>query len=165
MVTRADGTYETNTFVSPDWLEGAPVALSANGRIKVSWKLVDSQNLNQGTPALYSVDMNLRDSASPVTGLLLSFVGGPVSAHAAIFAVSGADLAVQPPVTQPAMLSIKPGAGGAWVLHTSVPGKLQSAAALKGPDTIWNEEGPIASSLTLSPSTKDPARFYRVVSP
>jgi hypothetical protein len=159
VVSHADGTAQTNTFVSPDWLDSAPMALCGNGRVKVGKRLVD--NVNADYPRLFAVDFDLKNTVSPITNLLVGFLGGGLYSHSAIFAVSGMDHPVQPPAQQ-AFLSISSAGPGNWIISSSAPGELQSTDVLKGSDTLWSIEGPITISVTITQTQQ--TRFYRVVS-
>jgi hypothetical protein len=48
IVTHADGTAETNSFVSGDWFNGTNVAVTANGRVDVQSRALDS--VDSGNP-------------------------------------------------------------------------------------------------------------------
>ena len=162
IVTHVDGTSQTNSIVSPDWAASGPGALCGGGRIRVGKPLVDG--VGSDYPNLYSVDLNLKNTNSPVKALLLSFTGGPLNSHAAIFALSGADSSVPPPVLEPSTLSIVPGSAGGWVLSSSRPGSLQSTTDFRGAGTIWKAEGFISGKQTISPAPGERAKFYRVIS-
>jgi hypothetical protein len=149
-----DGASETNSFIAPDWFDSAPAAFAANGRVSISTKIVDA--VNTGAPRLFAVDIPLSHTTSALTNLVLSFVGSG-NAHAVILAVSGAPVAHPRPV-----LSIAPGPGGAWVLQSTSPGRLQSTTILNGPDTVWLDEGPISDTATNIPSVAETSKFYRV---
>jgi len=158
-VTRhADGTAETNTFALPDWFDMAPGAFSANGRVNLNNRIVNS--INSGFPRLFSADLALANFDSPVTNLVLSFAGGSTNSHAVIFAVSGWTGAAPPP--RPT-LSITANADGSLTLASTGPGKLQSAAALDGTNTAWLDEGSITTTITVTPAPGQGAKFYRVV--
>ena len=60
-----------------------------------------------------------------------------------------------------AQLSITRGAGGSLTITSSQPGTLQSATTLTGTGTVWQNEGPINGSATVTPSGT--AKFYRVI--
>lgn len=159
-VGHADGTFETNSFVSPDWLGSAPPALTTHGRVSVSTRLTD--RIGSSGPCLFAADVPLHSTNSPVSTILLSSpvaTGG--SARALVFAVSGA---VPDAPILPASLSIEATPDGQLTIHSTRPGALQSCSNLLGPDTVWKNEGPIQQSFTLTPSSTDPARFYRVIS-
>jgi len=87
LVRFANGGSELHSIVASDWFTKSPVALTANGRVNVSTKTVDS--INGNNPRLYAVDVPLANSANPVTNIVLSFQAGSGSANAAVFAVSG----------------------------------------------------------------------------
>jgi len=163
IVNYADGSSQTNNVVSPDWLDAQAAALCGNGRVKLSKRLIDAADSDY--PRLYSVDLALENTSSPVKELLFDYVGGPLYSHAAIFAVSGAPVSSPPPVLSPATLSIIPASDGGWILSSSVPGTLQSATVLKGRDTAWKDEGSISTAVKIGPTAGQPSKFYRVRSP
>lgn len=158
VVLHSDGTAETNSFVAPDWLTGNSPALAANGRVNINNRYVD--NLNAGRPCLFAVDIALTNTTSPVTNLALSFSSAPPGAHTVLFALSGSSGSAPPP--ERPVLTIKPAAGRSLLIGTSVPGQLQSASALLGPATLWQDEGPIFSNLLVTPAPAAPLKFYRV---
>jgi Immunoglobulin I-set domain len=87
LIHHQDGSIERGSFGSPDWFNGASPAYTANGRVDVQTFGFDS--VNSGNPRLYSRDISLTNSASPVTSIDFtnqSVTGGDVG----IFAVSGA---------------------------------------------------------------------------
>ena len=63
--------------------------------------------------------------------------------------------------TPTAVLTIIPNSNGTLTISTTLAGELQSTTALEGASTVWQDEGPISSSVTVSPSGG--ARFYRVL--
>lgn len=83
----ANGGSEVHSIVALDWFTRSPVAFTANGRVNVSTKTVDS--LNGNNPRLYAVDVPLANTVSAVTNIVLSFQSGNGGANAMIFAVSG----------------------------------------------------------------------------
>jgi hypothetical protein len=162
IVDHQDGSSQTNTIISPDWLDTAPMALCGNGRVKLGNRLVETQD--PGYPRLYAVDFAIQNTASPVKEIHLTFLGGPLNSHAAVFALSGVPASTLPPVLQPSTLSISTGADGAWILSSSVQGRLQSTTALKGKNTLWKEEGLISQPIRLTPASNEPTKFFRVLS-
>src|SRR5262249_28261291 len=84
-VHHADSTTETGSFISGDWFFGSGQAVTVNGRLNVQTFAFD--NVNAGNPRIYSADVTLTNTNSPVTSIDLSFGSG--SGHACIFAVSG----------------------------------------------------------------------------
>lgn len=161
IVNHADGTTETNVFVSPDWFDSAPAAFRANGCVSISTKLVTS--LNSGFPALFAVDLPLANTNSPVVSLDLAFKAGGHDSHAAIFAISGAaDFSA--PVTAP-RLSIRRNQDGILLISSTAPGRLQSTAELKGPETLWHDEGPVSQNSEITQLPAGAARFFRVLAP
>jgi predicted alpha-1,6-mannanase (GH76 family) len=83
----ANGGSELHSIVASDWFTRSPVAFTANGRVNVSTKTVNS--INGNNPRLYAVDFPLANTVSPITNIVLSFQSGSGSANAVIFAVSG----------------------------------------------------------------------------
>jgi hypothetical protein len=158
VVSHSDGSSETNTFVSPDWLAGeCPAALSSLGRVSVSTKLTDS--INTDGPRLYAVDMPLSWGNSAVTKIALSFSSAGADAHAVVFAVSGTTSSIVP--ARPA-LAITRAQDGRFTFHSTQPGRLQSCSSLPGTASSWKDEGQISQSITMMPPAER-ARFYRVV--
>ena len=86
-VHHANGAVDSTTFSLPDWFTKSPVAFVANGRVAVGAKTVTA--LGSGNPRLYSIDVPLATTASPVTSIVLTWQSGGQSSYAAIFAVSG----------------------------------------------------------------------------
>ncbi|HUS37694.1 MAG TPA: hypothetical protein VM680_20260 [Verrucomicrobiae bacterium] len=84
-VTHADNSTETGTFIVPDWFGGANQALTANGRVNAVSRAFD--NVNNNNPRLYSVDITLANTTSPVTKI--DFAHNTGNGNAVIFAVSG----------------------------------------------------------------------------
>ena len=83
----ANGGSELHSIVASDWFTRSPVAFTANGRVNVSTKTVNSINANN--PRLYAADVPLANTFSPITNIVLSFQSGSGSANAVVFAVSG----------------------------------------------------------------------------
>jgi hypothetical protein len=83
-----DGTSETGEFTSRNWYNDGEPAWAANGCVNVTSFV--KANLNSYNPRLYSADISLLNSISPISSVELSLADG--SGHAAVFAVSGAAL-------------------------------------------------------------------------
>lgn len=83
----SDGSSEAGTFTSPDWFGAADVATVLNGRVNVGSGAFES--VDSGNPKLFSVDVPVANSASPLTRIELGATQAG-TAHAAILAVSGA---------------------------------------------------------------------------
>ena len=161
IVQHQDGSSETNRFIAPDWFDSAPGAVPANGRVKLSQRLVDILNVNG--PSLFAADLNLVNTSSPVTNLVVSYAGGGLNSHAVIFALSGSDVSAPPVVA--AKLSVSSSPDGGWLIYSTSPGRLQFTSALQGDHTVWKDEGQISTALRINSAPTEPARFYRVVSP
>jgi hypothetical protein len=86
-VYHASGQVETASFVSPDWVDEAPVAFTANGRVYVNNKTLSE--VGGGAPSLYGVDIALSNHTSPVTNIVLTWQSGGSDGNAVIMAVSG----------------------------------------------------------------------------
>jgi hypothetical protein len=84
-VHHADATVETGTFSVPDWFNNSPVAYTPNGRVDVQGRVPDS--VSSGNPRLYSSDVTLTDTGSPITSS--DFARVVSGGHGAIFAISG----------------------------------------------------------------------------
>ncbi|PWU11686.1 MAG: hypothetical protein C5B50_22830, partial [Verrucomicrobia bacterium] len=84
-VHHQNGTTEGGSGTIPDWFNGANVAWTANGRVDVGTYAF--QAVNSGNPRLYSLDVALTNSTSPVTSIDFAYTSG--SGHGAIMAVSG----------------------------------------------------------------------------
>ena len=158
VIYHANGFSETNALIIPNWFDGIPSAFIAGGDLNLNIRAVDSVGANN--PRLYSVDVPLANTASPVTNVSLTFKSGPANSHAAIFAISGSSS--QSSGTKP-ILSILRISGGSLRISTTQPGTLQSTTALKGTNTIWQVEGPISSTITIAPAPGVAAKFYRVL--
>jgi predicted alpha-1,6-mannanase (GH76 family) len=87
LVRFANGTSESHSFTAQDWFTKSPVAFTANGRVNVSTKTVNTVNGNN--PRLYAVDVALLNAVTPITNITLTIQGGNSGANAYIFAVSG----------------------------------------------------------------------------
>jgi len=84
-VRHQDGTSETGSRTIPDWNNGASPAWTANGRADVG--TFGFSSVNGGNPRLYSLDVTLSNSISPVTSVGFAYASG--SGQGAIMAVSG----------------------------------------------------------------------------
>lgn len=97
----ADGTRETNTFNSVDWFGQTPVAYYANGRINLNNRTINTDpgnNTPPSNPRLYEAQFALGNVGSPVTNIILNYVGAvnPTTARLVVFAVSATAGAVPP---------------------------------------------------------------------
>ena len=84
-VNYQDGTAQTGSGNIPDWFNGASPAWTANGRVDVGSFTFSSVNGNN--PRLYSLDVTLSNSTSPVTSVSFTYASG--TGHGAIMAISG----------------------------------------------------------------------------
>jgi hypothetical protein len=158
VVSHSDGSSETNTFVSPDWLDNnSPAALRSHGRVSLNTKLTDY--VNSDRPRLYAVDVPITNSNKPIAKITLSFGGAGPDAHAVIFAVSGNASTSAP--TRP-VLVIESSPAGKLIIRSTQPGRLQSCSALPCAAAAWKDEGPIDQNVTVAPPAAK-TRFYRVM--
>jgi predicted alpha-1,6-mannanase (GH76 family) len=84
-VHHQSGPNDTGTLSIPDWFNGVSPAFTANGRVDVGTFVFS--NVNGNNPRLYSLDITLANTASPVTSIDFSYVSG--TGDGAIMAVSG----------------------------------------------------------------------------
>jgi len=108
----ADGTSETNTFNSVDWFGNTPYAFVANGRVNLNNRTINSdpgRNAAPYNPRLYEAQFALGNTGSPVTNIILNFVGAanPTTARLVVFAVSATAGAVPPIISS---VSVTPNA-------------------------------------------------------
>jgi hypothetical protein len=54
---------------------------------------------------------------------------------------------------------------GVITLTTSMAGTLQSTTVLKNTNTVWTAEGPITGNVTITPSSTNAAKYYRITVP
>ena len=94
-VHHADATTDTGSFNTQDWFSGGGQAVTANGRLDV--QSLGLANVNGGFPKIYSADITLTHTGSPVTGIDLNYGSG--GGHACIFAVSGSTGSGFTPIT------------------------------------------------------------------
>jgi len=64
-------------------------------------------------------------------------------------------------VVAPPALSIGAGTGGAFTITASQPGSLLSATNLTAP-VFWTVEGPISGTVTITPTSVIPVKYYRL---
>ncbi len=89
------GAADTGTASIPDWFSnGTNRAWTANGRVDA--QSLAPENINSGDPQLYSLDINLANTASPVTSVDLAYVSG--GGEGAILAISGGTGSAYAPV-------------------------------------------------------------------
>jgi hypothetical protein len=157
VVQHANGVSGSNNLIIVDWFDSSPAAFVANGDVNLNNRMVDSIGANN--TKLFSIDIAVANTTSPVTNLLITFNGGPPNSHSIIFALSG--LAPQGTGVRP-ILSISRLPAGNLRISTSHAGQLQSTTALNT-NTVWQNEGIISSTIDVSPSVGISAKFYRVI--
>lgn len=107
----ADGTAETNTFISRDWFGNTPVAYYANGRVNLDNRSLNSdpgRNATPYNPRLYEAQFALGNTGSPLTNVILQYLN-PTNSNSRgyIFAVSATAGAVPAIISS---VSVTPGA-------------------------------------------------------
>jgi hypothetical protein len=81
------GTELIDGAVSPDWFNNGTVAWDAEGRANQDGS---TDNVNNGNPNLYQVDLPLTDQTDPISYLTFNYEGSATStSQTAIYAVSG----------------------------------------------------------------------------
>ena len=95
-VNHLNGTHESGSFSVPDWFSsGTPgIALIMNGRLNQVYNLNTETDGTGGdglgNPRLFHKEVNVTNTTSPVTSIVLSYASGQASSHNDILAVSGA---------------------------------------------------------------------------
>jgi hypothetical protein len=153
-VDHADGTDELSSIVVPDWMAAGPSAYDAGGRVNIDTRFPDFPA--GGGPRLFSVDLAVTNTTA-ITNVALTFPGGAASGARCVFlALSGSTgVAVAAP-----RLSISWDSPGRLSLSTTAAGTLQSTENFQGASTVWQDEGPISGTLTITADA--PAKWYRV---
>lgn len=103
----ADGTSETNTFISRDWFDQTPVAFYGYGRVNLDTRTLQSDQGRTATPnpRLYEAQFALGNTGSAVTNVILKYLNPTNSnGRAYVFAVSATAGAV-PPIIASASVS------------------------------------------------------------
>jgi predicted alpha-1,6-mannanase (GH76 family) len=98
ILRHADGTLQARTIIAPDWSNQAPTAVVANGRVNVNTGFYDAVAANN--PRLYTIEIPVLNTISPLTNIALSYSSGAAGANAAILAVSGIPGTVAPVIVQ-----------------------------------------------------------------
>lgn len=108
-----DGTMETNTFVSRDWFNNSPYAFTALGRVNVENRSINNTVASTATPnpRLYEAQFALGNTVSPLTNILLRFLGAinPTTGRMVVMAVSASAGSFSPIVT-----TVSPSPAGAY---------------------------------------------------
>jgi predicted alpha-1,6-mannanase (GH76 family) len=94
VVHHQNGTTESGSGSIPDWFNGASPAWTANGRVDVG--TFAFANVTNNNPRLYSLDVTLLNSSTPVTSIDFNYVSG--TGHGSIMALSGSTGAAFSPI-------------------------------------------------------------------
>ncbi|HZV34033.1 MAG TPA: glycoside hydrolase family 76 protein, partial [Verrucomicrobiae bacterium] len=86
-IQHSNGSVETNVLLVPDWINYAPTAYSADGRVSVSTSTLSY--FNTSNPRLYAEDIALAITNSPISSITFTFPTNGGGANAVIFALSG----------------------------------------------------------------------------
>jgi hypothetical protein len=95
IVHHADGGTDTGTFVAPDWFGSGTVAMYPLGRVDAVTR--SFQTWDSGIPELFSADVPLTHTGSPVTSIELRYSAG--TGNACVLAVSGSTGGAFNPIT------------------------------------------------------------------
>ena len=90
----ADGSQETNLFVSKDWFNNSPYAYTSAGRVSLDNRTFN--NVGSSNPRLYEAEFVLGNVGSPVTNVIMEWIGGSANSRAVILAVSATAGAISP---------------------------------------------------------------------
>lgn len=142
-----NGGNESGTFTSPNWYNDGNPACATSGKINViTFAHGDITSYN---PRLYSVNVTLSETASPITAIDLSLENG--IGHTAVFAVSGTRSLLEPfrPLDMSGFTAdlvveakaIKPG-----FMETNTTATMENGAANSG--FTWYEQGYNPGALT-----------------
>ena len=76
----ADGTSETNTFLSRDWFNNNPFAYTSSGRVNLNDRTLN--NIGTTNPRLYEAQFALGNTSSAITNVVLKWIGGAGNSRA-----------------------------------------------------------------------------------
>jgi hypothetical protein len=82
----AGGGTQSAVLAAPDWFNGGPIAVDANGRVDVA--LDDFNNVNNGQPRMFQADLALTDTVDNVLSVDFG-VAGTATNRGAVFGISG----------------------------------------------------------------------------
>lgn len=85
-VHHSDGSIETGSIVVPDWFGSGTVALGVGGRVDASSRSFENIGSAGDLPDIFSEDITLTNTTSPVTGIVLTSASG---GNTCLLAVSG----------------------------------------------------------------------------
>jgi hypothetical protein len=170
VIQYANGTMETNTFISYDWFANLPYAFTASGRTDVGRRTVN--NVGSTNPKLFEAQFALGNTVSPVTNVVLRFVGAASpNARLFVFAVSATAGAV-PPIISLSTISAPAAYEGSNVTFNAViTGGAEPIAYQwqKGTNGVYidlmngpNITGATTTNMVLTATFNDPAD-YRIV--
>jgi hypothetical protein len=153
-INYADSTTQSGTVVVPDWFNVNPYALALGGRVSVansSFNAVGTEN-----PRLYSVDIAVEKTSTPIQSVQLDYASG--NGHATIFALSGTAGAVKP------IFEVQPWSTNAFASATAEliatvsgtePITLQWQREVNGNYTAVNNGGTVSGANTSTLSFSD----------
>ncbi|MGO8927865.1 MAG: immunoglobulin domain-containing protein [Limisphaerales bacterium] len=137
-IGHADGTWETNYFLSHDWFDSVPAAFTANGRIDLDTGVVN--NLNNGVPHLFEAQFPLTDTESPVTSAWLLWTNAAnTGGRTVVLAVSGSAGVPAPIIsTQPASVAVSSGANVSFNVVVLGTGPFTYQWQVAGPSGVFS---------------------------
>lgn len=105
----SDGSTQTNSINVPNWFDGNPYVVGANGRVDVGTAQFNNVRNTALNPRLYPIDIILANSTTPVTSIDIvntNTSGGRI----AVFALSGTLDAIKPSfIIQPVSVTVNVG--------------------------------------------------------
>ncbi|MCS7089642.1 MAG: hypothetical protein RMN51_02015 [Verrucomicrobiota bacterium] len=177
VVQYADGTSETNTFVSRDWFNNAPYAFTTLGRVNLNNRTInnDPGRTTTPNPRLYEAQFALNNTVSPVTNIILRFLGAvnPTTGRMVVLAVSGTLGDFSPILSPiaPSTINVYDGtlvSLGSLLLGGTAPVSLRWQYRAPG-STTWTDlvnggaiSGADQTNLVLNPATLAHSGQYRL---
>jgi len=149
-IGHADGTWETNYFLSHDWFDSAPAAFSANGRIDLDTGVIN--NLNNAVPHLFEAQFPLTDTASPVTSAWLLWTNAAnTGGRTVVLAVSGSAGVPAPIINaQPASVAVSAGANVSFTVGVLGSGPFTYQWQAAGPSGVFSNLTDVAGAVSGS---------------
>jgi hypothetical protein len=155
-VNYQDGSNETLSFTSPNWFNNTPYIMTTSGRVNVGNKALN--NVGTTNPRLYTADVVLSNTNSPVVSIDIVSQGSTDSARAAIFAISGNSGAAAPLIaTQPTPVQISTGGSATFTVTLQAPGEYTYTwqRGISPTFTTLTDAGTISGSTTDTVSITD----------
>ncbi len=168
----ADGTSETNTFISYDWFANLPYAFTASGRTDVNRRTVNA--VGSTNPKLFEAQFALGNTTSPVTNVVLRFLSAAsVNARLFVFAVSATAGSVPPIIASTTITPASTYEGSNVVFNAVITGGTEpiSYQWQKGTNGVFvnvvnggNISGATTTNMTIAATPNDIADYRLVAS-